>query len=57
MNGELSYKCVGVILRELSSEEFELTANTLKAHMRPHGKLILMPLIYNTANSGEDLTL
>ena len=33
------------------SEEFELTANTLQAHMKTHNKLILKPLIYLTANS------
>ena len=38
------------------SEEFELTANTLQAHMKTHGKLILKPLIYLTAHSGDDLT-
>ena len=40
----------------LPSEEFELTANTLQAHMKPYGKLILNPLIYLTAHSCDDLT-
>ena len=44
------------ILDCLPSEEFELTANTLQAHMKPHGKLILKPLIYLTAHSSDDLT-
>ena len=35
----------------IPSEEFELTANTLQAHMKPHGKLILKLLIYLTAHS------
>ena len=35
----------------LPSEEFELTANTPQAHMKPHGKLILKLLIYLTAHS------
>ena len=38
------------------SEEFELTANTLQAHMKPHGKLILKPLSYLTMHSQDDLT-
>ena len=38
-------------------EQFELTANTLQAHMKTHGKLILKPLICLTANSHDDLTL
>ena len=41
---------------ELPSEEFELTAKTLQARMKPHGKLILKPLIYLTAQSRHDLT-
>ena len=40
----------------MPSEEFELTANTLQAHMKPHGKLILKPLIYVTMLSLDDLT-
>ena len=40
----------------IPSEEFELTANTLQAHMKPHGKLILKPLIYLTVHSRDDLT-
>ena len=44
-------------LRLSPSEEFELTANTLQAHMKPFGKLILKPLICLTANSQDDLTL
>ena len=39
------------------SEEFKFTANTLQAHMKTDGKLILKPLIYLTANSQDDLTL
>ena len=38
------------------SEEFELTANTVQAHMKPHGKLILKPLSYLTMHSRDDLT-
>ena len=38
------------------SEEIELTANTLQAHMKPHSMLILKPLIYLTAHSQDDLT-
>ena len=41
---------------EIPSEELKLTANTLQAHMKPHGKLILKPLIYLTAHSRDDLT-
>ena len=37
-------------------EEFELTANALQAHMKPHIKLILKSLIYLKAHSGDDLT-
>ena len=33
------------------SEEFKLTANSLQAHMKPHGKLILKSLNYLTAHS------
>ena len=33
------------------SEEFELTDNTVWAHMKTNGKLFLKPLIYLTANS------
>ena len=40
--------------RGFPSEEFELTANTLQVHMKPHG--ILKPLIYLTAHSWDDLT-
>ena len=39
-----------------TSEEFELTVNTLQAHMKPHGKLILKPLMYFTVLSRDDLT-
>ena len=39
------------------SEEFELTANTLRAHMKTHVKLILKPLIYLTADSQDEFTL
>ena len=35
----------------LPSEEFELTANTLRAHMTTHGKLVLKPLIYIVPHS------
>ena len=42
---------------KLPSEEFELTANTLWAHMKTHGKLVLKPLIYLKANSQDMLTL
>ena len=41
----------------LPSEESELTANMLWAHMKTHGKLILKPLICLTANSQDELTL
>ena len=41
---------------ELPSEEYELRAKTLQARMKPHGKLILKPLIYLTAHSRDDLT-
>ena len=43
------------VLHKRPSEEFELTANTLQAHMKPHGKLILKPLIYLTVHSWDDL--
>ena len=43
-------------LRLSPRAEFELTANTLQAHMKPHGKLILKPLIDLTAHSRDDLT-
>ena len=39
------------------SEAFELTASTLQAHMKPHSKLILKPLIYLTAHLHDELTL
>ena len=39
------------------SEEFEFTANTLRAHMITYGKLILKPLIYLTANTADELIL
>ena len=39
------------------SEEFEFTTNTLQAHMKTHGKLILKPFVYHTANSRDDVTL
>ena len=35
----------------IPSDEFELTANTLQANMKPHSKFILKPLIYLTAES------
>ena len=38
-------------------EEFELTDNTLWAHMISHGKHILKLLIYLTANTQGELTL
>ena len=40
----------------LRSEEFELTANTLWAYKKTHGKLILKLLIYLTAHSWDGLT-
>ena len=46
-----------LLFHNVPSEEFELTANTRWAHMKTHGKLILKPLIYLTANSQEDLTV
>ena len=42
--------------RALPSEEFEVIANTLQAHMKAHGKLILKPLSYLTMHSRDDLT-
>ena len=39
------------VLMFVPNEEFELTANTLQAHMKPHGELILKPLIYPTVHS------
>ena len=36
------------------SEEFELTANSLSAHIETHGKLILRTLNYPTVNSQDD---
>ena len=39
------------VLEIYPSEEFEVTANPLLAHLKTHGKLILKPLIYLTANS------
>ena len=43
-------------LHSKPSEEFELTANTLQAHMKPQSKLILKLLIYLTTHSRDDLT-
>ena len=43
-------------LRLSPSEEFELTANTLQAHMKPHCKFILKLFIYLTVHSQDDLT-
>ena len=36
------------------SEEFEVTANSLGAHTKTHGKLILRTLRYLTVNSQDD---
>ena len=36
------------------SEEFELTANSLGAHIETHGKLILRTLRYLTMSSQDD---
>ena len=50
--------CTGHLCKHpLPSDEFELTANTLQAHMKPQGKLILKPLIYLMANTQDELTL
>ena len=46
-----SQELLAAILGAGPSEELELTANTLQAHMKPHGKLIFKPLIYLTAHS------
>ena len=39
------------------SEEFELTAKSIKAHIETHGGLILKTLSYLTVNSQDELTL
>ena len=36
------------------SEEFELTANSMRAHIETHRKLILRTLSYLTVNSRDD---
>ena len=41
----------------LPGEKIEFTANILQSLMKTHGKLILKPLIYLTANSQDELTL
>ena len=38
----------------LPSEEFELTANSLGAHIETHGQFILRTLTYLTVNSQDD---
>ena len=38
----------------IPSGEFELTANSLGAHIETHGKLILTILSYLTVNSQDD---
>ena len=40
--------------RSQPSEEFELTTNSLGAHIETHGKLILRTLSYLTVNSLDD---
>ena len=41
-------------LKELPSEEFELTANSLGAHIETQEKLIFRTLSYLTVNSQDD---
>ena len=41
----------------ISSEEFELTANSLGAHIETYGKLILRTLSYLTVNSQDEVSL
>ena len=52
-----SDKVCQLVCCDLPSEEFELTSNTLRAHMKTHGKVISKPLIYRTGNSQDVLTL
>ena len=42
------------MVRNLPSEEFEVTANSLGAHIETHGELILRTLGYLTVNSQDD---
>ena len=39
------------VLVSMSSEKFELTANSLGGHIETHGKLILRSFSYLTVNS------
>ena len=39
---------------EIPSEEFDLTANPLAAHIETHGKFILRTLGYLSVNSQDD---
>ena len=41
-------------ITKVPSEEFELTGNSLGAHIETHGKLILRTLNYLTENSQDD---
>ena len=40
--------------KNIPGEEFELTANSLAAHIETHGGLILETLSYLTVNSHDD---
>ena len=51
----LFFFCLGDL--EIPSEEFEVTANSLGAHIETHGELILRTLMYLTVNSQDELIL
>ena len=53
-NKSWSNHCVTVVQKYMLNEEFELTANSLGAHIETHKKQILRTLSYLTVNSQDD---